>query len=214
MTKGQFAMLTAVLGLATMGGAGYIAYANTSPQKTTTSGGGNGAAASGQTGGSTGGTTAKSGSGTSTGGSTNAVAECVNGSVQVTEQDGHGGAGHIALLLIFQNVGVRRCSLHGYPGASFVGPGGEVLLNAKRDNTDVGEITDVVLDPGGQASALLSWSDVTDSSEPGGCALQQSANLVVTPPNFTQSTTVSMTPGMDVCSSFEIRPVYQGVAGG
>jgi hypothetical protein len=236
MTKIQFATLTAVLGLATMGGAGYIAYANTSPHDT---GGKNAAVVSGGQGANGGGTTQANGSSGQGGGSDsgtngatggsggsgagdsgddNADAQCVNGDVQVTETSGEGAAGHVSLLLVFQNVSGHACRLQGYPGASLVDQSGKDLLDAKRTLSGyvggaVGlqKAPDVLLAANGKASAVLEWSDVPDSSQPGGCDVQSASSLLVTPPNFTQSTTLNLGAGAAVCSDFQIHPVLQGV---
>jgi hypothetical protein len=214
MTKGQFAMLTAVLGVATMGGAGYIAYASTTPSSHDTTSN-RGAASGGQQGGSSasgGGTVALPGGAASADGSAGAVAQCANGDVKVAEGQGQGAAGTISVVLTFQNVSGHRCSLYGYPGASIVGPAGEDLLDAKRTRTGSDAMPTVVLDAGGQASAVLQWSDVQTSAVPGGCAVQNAVNLMVTPPNFTQSTTFSLGKGTEVCSGFEIHQVLTGVS--
>ena len=227
MTKIQFAVLTAVLGLTTMGGAGYIAYANTSPHEPVSN---TGASASGQGGAngsgvalanaspSQGGQTGASGDGDT--GDTEGGVQCVNGDVQVTDVAGQGAAGHLSLVLIFQNVSGHACHLHGYPGASLVGPSGNDQLDAKRTlagylgaGADLKKTPDVLLAAGGRASAVLEWSDVPDSSQPGGCDVQSASNLLVTPPNFTQSTTLSLAGSTAVCSDFQVHPVLPGVAG-
>ena len=234
MTKIQFAVLTAVLGLATMGGAGYIAYANTSPHG---SGGDTGASASGQGGANASGTSPANANGSSgqggangtgakagatgdageTDGDTGGDAQCVNGDVQVTDTEGQGAAGHVSLLLVFQNVSGHPCHLHGYPGASLVDQAGDNLLNAKRTlsgylggGVGLQKIPDVLLPAGGKASAVLEWSDVPDSSQPNDCDVQNATGLLVTPPNFTQSTSLSL-GGSTVCSDFQIHPVLAGV---
>ena len=212
MTKGQFAMLTAALGLATMGGAGYIAYANTSPgHPSTTNNGETVNVQNGATGAASPSLPADAASAQATGSDANGVAACVNGEVQVTEQSGQGAAGHVSLLLIFQNTSSTACSLYGYPGASLVGPGGADLLDAKRNRGGLGTMPTVVLAAGAEASAVLEWSDVPNSSASGGCQVQNAASLVVTPPNFTQSTTLTFPAGTPVCSAFEIHPVLKSV---
>ena len=94
------------------------------------------------------------------------------------------------------------------------GSGGEDLLDARRDRSGLSKIPYVMLDAGGRASALLRWSDVVSGSAPGGCAVQNAANLLVTPPDFTRSSTLSISADTEVCSDFEIRPVFEGVLGG
>jgi hypothetical protein len=208
MTKGKFALLTAVLGLVTMGGAGYIAYAAASPSSPDTASN-SGAAANQQQGGGAG---TGTGAGAGAQGSTTVAPQCVNGNVQVAEKDGPGAAGTISLLLIFQNVSGHRCSLYGYPGASIVGPAGEDLLDAHRVRGALAEIPEVTLDAGERASALLEWSEVPGAAGPGGCQVRGAADLAVTPPNFTQSSTFPLGAGSEICSAFEIHPVVKGVA--
>jgi Protein of unknown function (DUF4232) len=212
MTKGQFALLTAALGLKVMGGAGYVAYANTSPSSHGTASS-NGAAATQQQSGANGGSVPVQSGGAGKDGSTAVVPQCVNGNIKVTEADGQGAAGTLSMLLDFQNVSGHRCSLYGYPGASIVGPGGEDLLDAKRVRGGLAEIPTVTLDAGERASTLLEWSDVPTGAGTGGCQVKGAADLAVTPPNFTQSTTFSLDAGAEICSAFEIHPVVEGATG-
>ncbi|MBR7828906.1 DUF4232 domain-containing protein [Actinospica sp. MGRD01-02] len=217
MTKGQFALLTAALGLVTMGGAGYFAYASSGTHSSDS----NGASAAGQpTGASTAtalvpgdgsSATPDSGGGTGNGGSQN----CRNGDIQVSEQAGQGEMGHISLLLVFQNTSGSTCVLHGYPGAALTGRAGTADLNATRalsgalgGAVGLAKAPIVVLAPGADASAVLEWSDVQTGS---GCAMQNPVSLLVTPPNTTQTSTLSISTGTEVCSGFEIHPVLEGV---
>ena len=133
MTKGQFALLTAALGLVTMGGAGYVAYASSTPHSSSS----NGASANGQPTGASGSTglapsggpgatsdpTSPSATGELSGGKT----ECQNGEIQVTDQPGQGAAGTISMVLVFQNVSSRTCTLRGYPGAELTDAAGTDL---------------------------------------------------------------------------------------
>ena len=217
MTKGQFALLTAALGLVTMGGAGYFAYASSSPHST----GSNGASANGQPTASSGGSVSVPGAGSSPtpdGGGTGSVGgqggglACQDGQVQVTQKQGEGAAGTVSLVLVFQNASSKTCTLHGYPGASLTDQNGKDLLDATRVLPDgLAKAPVVVLAPGAQATALLLWSDVPTGS---GCAVQNPANLLVTPPNTRQSTQLAVPAGAQVCSGFRIRPVLSGVTSG
>ena len=220
MTKGQFALLTAALGLMTMGGAGYIAYASTSPHSSS----GAGSSANGQpTSGGGGATSVPSGASSATTTPSDAGGvpagpggrACQNGDVQVTEQPGQGAAGHVSLLLVFQNTSGNTCTLHGYPGASLADQKGKDLLDATRTLSGhmggavgLAKAPVVLLQPGAQASAVLEWSDVTTAS---GCQVQNAASLLVTPPNTTQTTTLAISSGTEVCGEFEIHPVLKGV---
>lgn len=212
MTKGQFALLTAALGLVTMGGAGYFAYASSSPHGTS----GNGASANGQptSGGGGGQLTVPSGEASpspspSTGGNAglgNGSKNCQNGTIQVSQQQGQGAMGTISVVLVFQNTSTSSCVLHGFPGASLAGADGTVLLNATRKlPAGLAKSPEVVLAPGAQATAVLSWSDVANGS---GCAVQNAAKLLVTPPNTTLTSPLSFS-GSQVCSDFTIRPVLK-----
>jgi len=218
MTKGQFALLTAALGLVTMGGAGYFAYASSTPHSSSS----NGASANGQRTGASGGSglvpsggpsatsdpTSSAAGGVQSGGK----AACQNGEIQVTDQPGQGAAGTISMVLVFRNVGSRACTLHGYPGASLIDTSGTDLLNATRTlPSGLAKSPVVALEPGAQATALLLWSDVPTSS---GCAVQKPVELLVTPPNTTKSTALSISAGSSVCAEFRIHPVLTGVTSG
>jgi hypothetical protein len=213
MTKGQFALLTAALGLVTMGGAGYIAYANTTPHSSANANGSsmNGQPTSGSSGGTlavpSNGTSATSSPGDSGAGSANGAGpNCQDGQIQVTQGQSQGAMGTISVVLVFQNTSTTSCVLHGYPGASLAGGDGKVLLDATRKLSDgMAKTPVVVLAPNAQATAVLSWSDVSTGS---GCEVQAAPTLYVTPPNTKQTTTLTFGGGQ-VCSDFDIHPVVQ-----
>jgi hypothetical protein len=218
MTKGQFALLTAGLGLVTMGGAGYFAYASSTPHSSSS----NGASAYGQPTGASGttgpartggpGATSDPTSSGATGELSGGKAACQNGEIQVTDQPGQGAAGTISMVLVFQNVSSRTCTLHGYPGAELTDAGGADLGDASRAlPPGLAKAPTVALAPGAQATALLLWSDVPTSS---GCAGQKAVQLLVTPPNTTKSTALSISSGSSVCAQFRVRPVLTGVTTG
>lgn len=227
MTKGQFAALATALGLATMAGSGYIAYATSGAhgQQGTHSGAAASAAGSGGGGGgpqpSQGSTieiptvSASQGTGTAAAG---AVRECGNEDVRVTSTANQGAAGHISLTLVFTNFSAHPCVLHGYPGASLLDAGGNDLLDAQRTLSGysggavgLSAPPKVVLKPKESASAVLEWTDVTSGSGANnGCAVPKPATLAVTPPNTTRTTTLPMNG--EVCGEFQIHPVLKGVA--
>ena len=220
ITKGQFAMLTAGLGVATMAGAGYLAYSNSHPRSSSQAGGQVSVVTGSPTATATGfGTVPKGGAGAGGGagaasGATGAAIECHNTDMQVAEKDSQGAAGHISLLLVFTNVGDHACYLKGYPGATVTGQGNVSSLDAKRTlagysggAVGLGTPPYVLLKPGGDASAVLEWSDVPDTS---GCEITNAVDLAVTPPNTTQSTDFTMS-GQQICSEFQIHPVLSGV---
>jgi hypothetical protein len=160
MTKGQFAALTAALGLATMAGTGFIAYASSSSSSNSSAHGadaGSGASADATTapyGGATmmlptagasaslgagaqkgAGATASAGAAAS-GGTAGAAASdapaCGGNDIQVSTADDQGAAGHISFVLVFINTSTHACVLSGYPGAELVGQNDADLLDAQR----------------------------------------------------------------------------------
>jgi hypothetical protein len=228
MTKGQFAALTAALGLATMAGTGYIAYANSGSHG---SGGGNGASSGSQAGagsqpssGATGygaGSTAtsdpKQGGSSGSGGDSgsNSAPPCGNADIQVTTSDNEGATGHISLLLVFTNNSGHDCVMHGYPGAALQAQNGTDAGDAVRKLSGfsggaVGLSAPplVLLHSNAAASAVLEWSDVPTAS---GCAVQDPVALDVTPPNTTQTTTIPLPAQTDVCGGFQVHPVLAGI---
>jgi hypothetical protein len=233
MTKGQFVALTAALGLATMAGAGYVAYASSGSHG---SGAHGSASSSGNNGAipGDGGASQQSqdpGAGAGVGGATTASAtqsagaptgagapKCGNTDIEVSTADNEGAAGHLSMLLVFTNTSKHLCVLQDYPGAE-LRDGTGAVLEAQRTLSGysggaVGltSAPKVLLQPDGTASAVLEWSDVpTGSGADGGCAMLKPVALIVTPPNTTQSTTVSSPPS-EVCAEFQIHPVLSGVA--
>lgn len=241
MNKGQFGLLTAALGLATMAGAGYVGYAHADSGHSTTTSGGSGAAVGGGQGSGTGspgaptdgatGSTGAAGVVTATGAASPSagsgltasaaqtstpVPQCGDGDVQVSEaSDGGASAGHQPVLIEFTNTSGHACYLRGYPGASVFGPNGKVLQDALR--TMVG--------PEGGAAGVSSPQRVvlqvngaasaivewSDVPAGSGTCLSP-VNLGVTPPNSKQTTTFPLSGQPDVCSEFEVHPVVEGVS--
>jgi Protein of unknown function (DUF4232) len=233
MTKGQFALLTAALGLATMAGAGYFGFAHADAPGSTGSGssssalGGQGgstgtgaatAPAVGATGGAAG--SGYNGTGSSTGsgsGTPAAVPQCTGADIQVGESSGEGAAGHLSVVLDFTDVGGHACVLRGYPGASMFAEDGHSLADAQRTlygpaggATGLSSAPRVVLKPSGVATAIVEWSDVPDGSQ----SCLSPAELGVTPPNTKQTTTFPMSGQAEVCSDFEVHPVVSASAAG
>lgn len=232
MNKGQFTALTVALGLATMGGAGYIAYASSNPHgsgahnnasSNNAAGTGTGSgpqqsqSASPGDGGAAAGSPSAQGTGTSAPTGTGAAA-CGNGDITISTSDSQGAAGHESMLLVFTNTSTHPCVLHGYPGASLFGQNGQDLLDAKRTLSGysggaVGMTSTpkVLLQPSETASAVLEWSDVpTGSGANGGCAVTDALSIGVTPPNTKQTTTIPVDQPQ-VCSEFQIHPVLKGI---
>ncbi|HEX4788864.1 MAG TPA: DUF4232 domain-containing protein [Actinospica sp.] len=146
------------------------------------------------------------------------TAACANADVTVTVGTGDAAMSHDAQVLKFTNGSSHTCTLRGYPGAAVVG-GGRTLLNATRqlngyvgDERQLSSAPTVILAPGQTASAVLEWE--ANAGEK--CYSNGSGNLVVTPPNTTESTSLrAVTVGSGgVCAGFEIHPVVPGVISG
>jgi hypothetical protein len=232
MTKGQFAALTVALGLATMAGAGYIAYASADPHGSGANAGGATNSATGTPGGGlsptagpggdggAGGATAPASQGTAgkTAPAGAAAQACGDADITVSTAQSQGAAGHLSMLLVFTNTSDHICALRGYPGASMLGVNGTDLIDATRtlkgySGGAVGLSTAprVVLKPTESASAVLEWSDVpTGSGADGGCVAPDPIALAVTPPNTKQTTTISVAKPQ-VCAEFQIHPVLKGI---
>ncbi len=237
MTKGQFALLTAALGLATMAGAGYFGYVHADSPSSAGSGSSGsaigdqgGSAGSGSAGGPAGGVaggnagsgdagSGNSGSGNSGSGSgtPSAVPECTGTDIQVGKADSEGGAGTLSVVVDFTDVSGHACFLRGYPGASMLAQDGSSLLDATRTMygpaggaSGFSSPPRVVLKSGGVASAVVEWSDVSDGT--GSCL--QAVDLGVTPPNTKQTTVFDLSGQAEVCSGFEVHPVVPAAANG
>jgi hypothetical protein len=111
---------------------------------------------------------------------------CRNGQIAVSIQSSYVGAGSAAEELGLQNVSKAACSLRGYPGVAALNLQSHQVAQAERSDTNGGPPTDVNLNPGQFAEALIQGSD--GSAQKCGSFTR---SFLVTPPNMTQSTEVS-----------------------
>jgi hypothetical protein len=111
---------------------------------------------------------------------------CRNGQIAVSIQTSYVGAGSAAEELGLQNVSMSPCSLHGYPGVAALNMQSRQIAQAGRSDADGGPPTDVNLNPGQLAEALIQGSD--GSAQKCGSFTR---SFLVTPPNMTQSSRVS-----------------------
>lgn len=109
--------------------------------------------------------------------------------------------------MIFTNTGASACALYGYPGVAGLDAAGHQLVQASRESGFA--LTTVVLPPGGTASALVHAGDVPVG--PATTCPADYAGLLVTPPNLTHSTRVSVT--LPSCDGLTVRPVVAGSTG-
>jgi hypothetical protein len=137
--------------------------------------------------------------------------------IRVIPQGGQAAAGHVALILVFNNVSrTRTCEIIGYPGVDLVTASGATVAHLKRtlrgmaggEPAGVTAPQPVILMPGQSASALAEASDVPQ----GGITQCGSYALLITVPN--QYVSVPGGPAMLPRCEAEIHPVVPGTTGG
>lgn len=107
-----------------------------------------------------------------------AVPFCATTQLRLSVEESDAGAGQFHQHLILTNRGAR-CSLHGYPGVSFVDAQGRLLGNPAAQSP--APVRRVFLDSGAAASAVLTYSNAgafPDSS----CRPQHADRVRVYPP--------------------------------
>lgn len=127
-----------------------------------------------------------------------------------------GAAGHVSLVLIFNNVSTSPCRMLGYPGVDLVSPSGTAVAHAARTlrgmagGEPVGTAAPsyVVLAAGHSASTLVEASDVPQ----GGVTDCGSFSLMVTPPG--QRVAVPAGTAMMPRCDLQVHPVVAGTGGG
>jgi hypothetical protein len=111
---------------------------------------------------------------------------CTNGQIAISIQASYVGAGSAAEELGFLNVSKSPCTLNGYPGVAALNVQGQQIAQAGRSDSDGGPPTNVNLNPGQLAEALIQGSDGSIRT----CGYF-TRSFLVTPPNLTQSTQVT-----------------------
>ena len=153
-----------------------------------------------------------------------AAARCQNGQLAVTVLGNGAAAGSVGQVIGFVNVGKVACTLTGYPGVAGLDAKGRQVTQAQRQlmgmlgglANDATTPPAVTLAPGQSASAMVGGSD-----NPVGTATSCTyyPSLLVTPPNLTQPTKVtialsgSTSAGFPGCSGIRVDPVVPGRAG-
>lgn len=142
--------------------------------------------------------------------------QCTN-DIRVIPQGGQGAAGHLSLVLVFNNVSTTTtCEIVGYPGVDLVDDSGATVVHLTRtlrgmaggEPPGVTAPQPVILAPGQSASALAEASDVPQ----GGISDCGSYALLITVPN--QYASVSGGTAMLPKCAAEIHPVVPGTTGG
>ena len=150
---------------------------------------------------------------------------CENGQINATSTVTGAGLGNRDLVIVFVNSSNSTCLLMGWPGVAGLNAQGAQIAQAVRQlsafnggGVPAGKtsLPTVTLGPGQMASTTVDGDD-----GPVGTATScpNFASFLVTPPNFTQSQTVSSAGdqggGTDFpyCSSIFVTPVVPGSTG-
>jgi Protein of unknown function (DUF4232) len=113
-----------------------------------------------------------------------AAAACTSGSLVVwLNTQGDGTAGSIYYTLEFTNLSGRACSLHGYPGVSAVGLGGQ-RLGSPASRNPLSPVRVATLQKGATAKAVLQITEAGNFPSRT-CGQTTAAGLRVYPPNQT-----------------------------
>jgi len=153
-----------------------------------------------------------------------AAARCQNGQLAVTVLGNGAAAGSVGQVIGFINVSKVACTLTGYPGVAGLDAQGRQVAQAQRQLMGMlGGLANgatappaVTLAPGQSASAMVEGTD-----NPVGTATSCTyfPSLLVTPPNLTQPTKVTIAlsgstiAGFPGCSGLRVDPVVIGHAG-
>ena len=132
--------------------------------------------------------------------------------IRVINGGSQGAAGHLALVLVFNNVGHTSCRIVGYPTVDLVSTSGATIAHAQHTLSGMAGgasgIASTTLAAGASASALVEASDVPQGSITN-CG---SYGLMVTPPNQTVAVPAG-TAMMPKCE-IQVHPVVAGTGGG
>lgn len=111
--------------------------------------------------------------------------DCTAGQLQLSLAGGDGAAGTTYKQLWFKNVGGSECTIHGYPGVSYVGgdDGHQIGAAAYRDGQ---KTAPVLLAPGQSAYADVGFVNI-GNYDPAECNPEETRGLRVYPPHDTAS---------------------------
>jgi Protein of unknown function (DUF4232) len=116
--------------------------------------------------------------------------------------------GRHRVVLVLTNASAAPCAMVGFVGLRMLGADGDGLLTDVERGAALRPPSEVVVPPAGQASTLLSWTDV-DSAQ--GCVAP--SGIAITPPNDTQVVATTWPVVGLVCEygRIEAAPVHRGV---
>lgn len=132
--------------------------------------------------------------------------------IRVINGGSQGAAGHLALVLVFNNVGHTPCRIVGYPTVDLVSTSGATIAHAQHTLSGMAGgasgLASITLAAGASASALVEASDVPQGS----ITHCGSYGLMVTPPN--QTVAVSAGTAMMPKCEIQVHPMVAGTGGG
>lgn len=107
-------------------------------------------------------------------------------------EGGGGAAGSRLPYIVFTNSDSATCTLHGWPGVSFVGDGNGTQLGAPADFDSSVAIATVTLAPGGSAHAPLKIT-VAEDYDAAACQPSATDGFRIYPPGETHSMFIAST---------------------
>lgn len=128
------------------------------------------------------------------------LATCESKHLSLSLGASQGTAGSSYQPIVFTNKGSSACTLHGYPGVSYVDSSGAIL--GKPASEEGGHRVTVTLQPGGVAHATLQQPDPGNFS-PSSCNETTADRLQVYPPGETKQ--LFVTDHVQVCTTKQAR---------
>jgi Protein of unknown function (DUF4232) len=137
-------------------------------------------------------------------------ATCTGADLIVTVGPWNGAGGHGSLPLRFRNTSAAACSITGYPGVAALSTDGREAVQAARTVRGYSGglpsgagIPVVSVPPGWTAMAVAEWIETPTTA---GATCVSYPAVLVTPPNTTHSTRVSVSH-LSVCRDLQVHPV-------
>jgi hypothetical protein len=148
-----------------------------------------------------------------------ALSACTARDLVVTADPSEHGLTHVGIPIELRNVGATACNIRGYPAVVAINDAGHVVARATQQPSNYfgglpngGTVpTLVVVEPGKQASALVTGFDF-NATDPATSSCPAYAALLVTPPGTSATTRIAASRS-GLCSGLEISPVVPGTTG-
>jgi hypothetical protein len=141
---------------------------------------------------------------------TSTPAACKDGSIRISIGRSGAALGNVFTVLVFHNITAQSCILRGYPGVTPYDGTEKGTPAQRRRGSYFGNVAikDVILEAGGEASALVSGDDNPVDGKTS-CPMYDSAT--VTPPNTYRAITVPLK--MPACTRLGVQAVHSGTHG-